>query len=255
MIIPTFNRESLLNLSVESVLSQSVDFEFEVIVVNDFNKRLTFNDFLSNHKVVVVESNECKGAANARNIGCLASNSDFVVFLDDDDVMKSGYLKKLNDIIKNSSRINEFYYCGVDLFELVNSSKVYVGSRVFKDENDTLDIKITNALSIGTGFGLTVRTETLKKIGYFNVGYKYIEDTEFILRLVESGVEPVSICSCYIEVLKHSDNQLTSSKNNIMRANECLRLLDERKEFFDINSLAKEQLHNSYNYLVREYEV
>jgi glycosyltransferase involved in cell wall biosynthesis len=84
LIIPTFNRPHLLPRAVNSALQAGSSVE--VIVVDDASTDETASvcQSLSDIKYVRLDSN--KGVAGARNEGLRASTSEYVGFLDDDDL-------------------------------------------------------------------------------------------------------------------------------------------------------------------------
>jgi len=84
VIIPTFNRPDLLPRSVESALCAGSDVE--VVVVDDASVDETARVCakLKGIKYVRLDSN--RGVAGARNAGLRFSSSEFVNFLDDDDL-------------------------------------------------------------------------------------------------------------------------------------------------------------------------
>lgn len=90
VIIPTYNRPSLLRRAVES--AQRAGREVEVVVVDDASVDETAEvcGTLRGVKYVRLERNQ--GVAGARNVGVLASSADFIAFLDDDDVRLPGTL-------------------------------------------------------------------------------------------------------------------------------------------------------------------
>lgn len=92
VIIPTYNRDSFLGRTVQSVLEQGVE-EVEVIVVDDGSTKdpksvlKTFGDQVR----LLRQSNQ--GVAAARNTGLGAAEGEFIVFLDDDDQLAPGMLR------------------------------------------------------------------------------------------------------------------------------------------------------------------
>ncbi len=83
VIIPTFNRPDLLPRSVESALRAGSDVE--VIVVDDASCDGTAAVCKTLRNITYVRLDSNRGVAGARNEGLLASKSEFVSFLDDDD--------------------------------------------------------------------------------------------------------------------------------------------------------------------------
>jgi glycosyltransferase involved in cell wall biosynthesis len=84
VIIPTFNRPDLLPRSVESAFRAGSDVE--VIIVDDASCDETASVCQSLRDVTYVRLDSNRGVAGARNAGLRASKSEFVSFLDDDDL-------------------------------------------------------------------------------------------------------------------------------------------------------------------------
>lgn len=97
VIIPTFNRPDLLPRSVESALRAGSDVE--VVVVDDasVDKTASVCAKLQGIKHVRLDSN--RGVAGARNAGLRVSSSEFVSFLDDDDLRLPNSLDAQIDLL------------------------------------------------------------------------------------------------------------------------------------------------------------
>lgn len=98
IIIPLYNKENCIEVTLNSVLSQSYK-NFEIIVVNDGSK---------DNSVAVVESikdsrirlinKENEGVSKTRNRGIMEAKGEWVLFLDADDKMENGCLQALIDL-------------------------------------------------------------------------------------------------------------------------------------------------------------
>ncbi len=94
VIVPTYNRPVLLGRTVGSLLVQSYE-NIEVIIVNDAGEDVTkVVDSLkeeadkSNNVVIKYFVNEKnKGLAGTRNVGMEKTSGEYLVFLDDDDIL------------------------------------------------------------------------------------------------------------------------------------------------------------------------
>lgn len=102
IIVPTYNRPEWLNLTLQSLITQSYT-NIEVVVVNDAGKDVSelingFND--KRIKYFVNEKN--KDLAGTRNVGLENCTGDYISLLDDDDTylkyaleFRMGMMKKL----------------------------------------------------------------------------------------------------------------------------------------------------------------
>jgi len=95
VIIPTFNRSSLVKEAVESVLQQNYS-DFEVLVVDDGStddtgpviKQITDDRIKYHYK-------PNGGQSNARNFGLVLAKGKYVAFLDEDDLWPADYLETM----------------------------------------------------------------------------------------------------------------------------------------------------------------
>jgi glycosyltransferase involved in cell wall biosynthesis len=91
IIIPTYNRFDLLCQTIRSVLNQTYD-NYEIIVVDDgsMDQTLTIPHIFS--RVRLIPINHSGLPAVARNVGIKESDSEFIAFLDSDDLWFPGKL-------------------------------------------------------------------------------------------------------------------------------------------------------------------
>lgn len=100
IVIPTFNRESLLPRALDSIIAQTYP-NWECIVVDDHSTDYTL-DLLKSYqgrdsRIRCVENEHRKGASGARNTGLDYAKSDWVLFFDSDNYMHHDLLEKIND--------------------------------------------------------------------------------------------------------------------------------------------------------------
>lgn len=110
VIIPTFNRASVLLRAVESVLNQSYS-HIELIIVDDGSTdetELLLAPYIVNHRV---RYHKCinSGVAAARNKGAALANGDWIAFLDSDDEWLEDKLSEQMDFLKKHPHINIVY--------------------------------------------------------------------------------------------------------------------------------------------------
>ncbi|MFY0599376.1 MAG: glycosyltransferase [Cyclobacteriaceae bacterium] len=106
VIIPVFNRETLIREAIESVLSQSYT-NWECIVVDDGStdgtKEVVKGLVKSSDKISFFERiREPKGAPTCRNIGIEHAKGNYLQFLDSDDVLLTDKLKNQVEILKKA---------------------------------------------------------------------------------------------------------------------------------------------------------
>jgi len=104
VITPTYNRPALLLRAVESVFQQSYT-NWEIIVVNDapeIDVAATLASHLSNPRIHLLQNDENRGVNFSRNraLDTVSRDSDYILFLDDDDYLTPGALETIATILK-----------------------------------------------------------------------------------------------------------------------------------------------------------
>jgi len=103
VIVPTFNRASSINRTIESVLKQTF-MDFELIIVDDGSTDHTRETISSlNDSRVRYFYQENKGRSAARNAGANRSNGKYLVFLDSDDDVLPAWLHRMAQALEDST--------------------------------------------------------------------------------------------------------------------------------------------------------
>ncbi len=93
VIIPTYNRLSMLKEAVDSVLAQNFE-DMELIVVDDGSTDGTVEEMKRyGGRVKFFQYSESRGVSAARNRGILRARGKYIAFLDSDDLWVKGKLK------------------------------------------------------------------------------------------------------------------------------------------------------------------
>jgi glycosyltransferase involved in cell wall biosynthesis len=93
IIIATYNRASLIEKTIQSILAQEFD-DFELLIVDDGstdNTAQVLKPYLSDKVFYFHKQNAERGAA--RNYGIDKAKGEFLTFIDSDDLMYSHHLK------------------------------------------------------------------------------------------------------------------------------------------------------------------
>ncbi len=98
VIIPAYNSEKYIEKALNSLSNQTYD-DFDLTIVNDGstdNTLAVIDDFAASfgNKLRVINQ-ENQGVAKARKTGFLATDSDYLAFMDSDDFVNNIYLEEL----------------------------------------------------------------------------------------------------------------------------------------------------------------
>lgn len=185
VIVPLYNKEKHIKETIQSVLDQSYQ-GFEILVVDDGS---------TDHSVAVVESisdsrikllkQENAGVSAARNKGIKESRTEYLAFLDGDDIWMSNHLEiiynmivkfphagmystayelKQNDLIKKL----RFTYLPTENFEGIIPDYF---KTLFTGDNPTCSSVVV------------IKNEIFKEIGKFPIGVRMGEDLDTWIRI------------------------------------------------------------------------
>jgi glycosyltransferase involved in cell wall biosynthesis len=103
VIIPLYNKEHSVRKSILSVLRQSYD-QFELLVINDGSTDKSLNNIknINDSRLRIISQNN-KGVSAARNRGGVESRSNYIAFLDADDLWDRDYLSSQSKLIERFS--------------------------------------------------------------------------------------------------------------------------------------------------------
>ena len=108
IIIPTYKRQKFLEEAIKSVLKQTFQ-DFEIIIVDDenSNETKTIIKNFNNKRIRYISHKNNRGVAAARNAGIKATTSQYIFFLDDDDLIPKNALENLFNHIEKVSNIKK----------------------------------------------------------------------------------------------------------------------------------------------------
>lgn len=101
VVIPAFNRETLIQRAIDSVLAQTLPAD-EIIIVDDGSTDNTVTLLKSHYPDVSIIEQDNLGVSAARNTGILASSHEWIALLDSDDVWHQDKLEKQFQKLNNS---------------------------------------------------------------------------------------------------------------------------------------------------------
>ena len=98
VIIPVYNAERYLKKCLESISSQTIFNELEVIFINDGSLDKSgdiLDKFSISNKNVIVKHINNSGVSNARNVGIEISSAEYISFIDSDDYLDKDFFECL----------------------------------------------------------------------------------------------------------------------------------------------------------------
>lgn len=211
IIIPMYNVENYLEKCVGSILTQNVDFEHEIIMVNDGSTDSSLEKakkIASQNSNIIVISQQNKGLGGARNTGITNASGEYLLFLDADDVIAEDSIQKLTKIaITNQLDILEFAVKGIE----EEGRVVYSFSS--KTENVMSGISYCNSVKyMNSACNKLYKRDFLIENNLFFLEKIYIEDFEFNTRAFALSLRILAtdILGAYF---LQSNNSITRNSN------------------------------------------
>jgi glycosyltransferase involved in cell wall biosynthesis len=193
VVITTYNRSRMLPRAIES--AQSAGSDLEVIVVDDCSSDDTAEVCANISGIRYVRLSANGGLANARNVGIAESSSEYIAFLDDDDLRLPGSLDKQLQAITADDRTALCYGQALigDAQRQLPTGEIYPATCPAGDI--FWDLLEDNFIPMPT---VLTRKSSLLAAGCFNTNLHLVEDWDAWLRLSEHFLiaaieEPVAI--------------------------------------------------------------
>ena len=208
VIIPTFNRFSLISRAIDSVLNQTIK-PFEIIVVDDGSSDNTSTFIKNNYKSVKLIKQNNLGVSKARNVGIKNSSGDWIALLDSDDEWKKN---KLEVQIKSLSEYDYYSVCHTNEIWIRNGIRVNQKKRHQKYGGDIFD-KCLDICRISPS-SIIFKKNIINEVGWFDEGLSICEDYDLWLRIAANFKILFIDKPLVIKYGGHSD-QLSKSVNGI----------------------------------------
>lgn len=194
VIIPAYNAEAFIAETLLSVINQSWD-NYEIILVDDGSSDHTAA-IASTFPAVTVICQENRGVAAARNIAIAKARGDYIAFLDADDLWPPQKLSKQIEYMQQYPELGISYtlhQCFLD--HSMDTMPLWVRPELFASQEAGY---IPSALMVSR--------EILQQVGLFNEHYQVSEDTEWLLRAKEKGIQIGLVPELLLHKRVHQDN-------------------------------------------------
>ena len=177
VVIPTFNRISLVARAIDSVLKQSLN-PYEIIVVDDGYDDGTSEMIQNKYKSIKLIQQQNNGVSAARNNGIKHAKGDWIALLDSDDEWTE---KKLENQVDRLIKTPEYDFCHTNEIWIRNGVRVNqrkkhekYGGYIFDKCLDICRISPSSVL---------FRKNILDHVGWFDNQLPVCEDYDLWLRI------------------------------------------------------------------------
>lgn len=234
VIIPTYNRATLVVESLKSVLTQCFR-DFEVIVVDDGstdNTEEALKPYLGRIRYVKQRN---QGASAARNTGIRAAKGELIAFNDSDDLWFSDKLEKqvryLDEHPDVAMSVGNGVFFGNPKIE---GKKVIPDKRAVPLENDGVIIHALFMKSCIRTSTMVTRRHVVDDLQGFDQEFKVCEDLDFVFRVLARKYKVAFINDSLFRLRKHpfhlGDDSETRTLFNIKAIEKLLRDYPETRD-------------------------
>lgn len=218
VIVRTLNRKHLLKNALASLANQTFR-DFEVVLVNDGGESVQdLVDIYTHHfPITYVNYENSKGRTAALNAGVFNSNTEWVAFLDDDDIVYPWHLATLynHTQLTTDGKMNYSNYNRA-LFQTTHSrSPMFLrGVEFWPPDKDNL--WVTNCIPIHSWL---IAKECFEKVGLFDENQVMLEDFEFLVRLSkEFDINPIDRVTCEYRFYLDGMNSMINQREQTLEA-------------------------------------
>jgi len=235
VIIPTYNRSSLLKMAIDSVLIQSYE-NYEIIVVDDGSNDTTaklIDSYASEKLRYFYQKN--RGRSAARNLGIEMAHGEYVAFLDSDDMFLPQKLELQACELDANPSIGLVYSYAKNIDENGNYLSYHFEGNLSGWVYPALLYIKNNVITTPT---VMVRAEVLAEVGGFDESMDVCEDLDLWRRIARDHQimqipQPLSLVRIRtaekMDVIEFVRNRSRYYEKAI---SEDLSLLNEIKELY-----------------------
>lgn len=189
VVIPAYNAGEYLAQTLQSVVDQTHK-ALEIIIVDDGSTDETpsiCRRFAAGDSRIRILSTENRGVAAARNTGIQASKSDYIAFLDADDLWHSTYIQRMLSALQP---LPDAWGAVYALHRFIDTEGYCTRSGSSLNARDSILNRHLVFRFVGNGSGFMVRRAVIDKIGGYDSSYARkgiggCEDFDFELRTAE----------------------------------------------------------------------
>jgi GT2 family glycosyltransferase len=190
IIVPTFNRASVLQSTVSQFLKQPFsDYEIWIIDqsdVKDAASNIRYIEEAQDQRLNYLHLNQ-KGPSNARNEGLARAKGKIIIFVDDDVILLSPDFVEAHIRIYDDPRIGGAV--GRHVERILRMNAKHTACHVSWSGRTIFNLFGTQRVHVGSckGSNMSVRMEVIRQVGGFDRRIKFLEETDLSARIRKAG--------------------------------------------------------------------
>lgn len=268
VILPTFNRKTLVLRAIDSVLFQNYQ-DFELIVVDDGSNDGTIEvlDRYKDPRLKILQK-ENGGVSSARNLGLENARGKYVTFVDSDDYLLQGFLEDAWEFF-SQYQVSGVFYSGLTIEDRKTKEiplfweKKLLGLKCYDDYELFKDFCLLSGNSWACAKFFDRDLINSHRIRFCE-NITYGEDLNFILQFLffvpNVGLKNQGFYCCDMrhESLNRGQIDMDTQAENLLRNHRKIKdmlFLHQRKDLlYCLNSLTVTHLAGRYFKRVKQYQ-
>jgi glycosyltransferase involved in cell wall biosynthesis len=210
VIIPCYNRASLVGETIENMLTQSLK-PYEVIVVDDGSTDDSAAVIESFGAAVRLVRQSNQGPGTARNAGLKIATGEFIQFMDSDDLASNNKLEVQVKALESGDA--DFAYGPWIRCHIANKQIAFTDQVL-----QPLPVPFSRPMLewFISGWSLVFqnclfRRSLLDKAGVYRTDLMPSEDSEYFIRILLAAAKPVHTPECLVFYREHELNKITGA--------------------------------------------
>ena len=224
IIIPTYNREDLIQRAIKSITGQT-NQDYEIIIADDASTDNTEEVIKSiqNSKIIYFKLDKNSGQCVSRNLAIKKARGEYIGFLDSDDEWMPEKIEKQTKVFENSEDPNlGAVYCG-----FIEKDEVMDRTEIINRDNLKGDIykNLLSGFCPSTPTMFLVKKSILDEVNGFDEGLPTFVDYDLWLRIAKLGYTFDYVDEPLIVKYEHAGEQIAK---NLEKRKKGLSLFIER---------------------------
>jgi len=229
VIIRVHNRTEFVCQAIHSLLRQNHQ-NIEILVVDD-GSDMPIENYIKSHcsstKIRFIRKPHT-GRSDSSNVGIANAQGNYLIFLDDDDLLHPQMISMTLTVLKNFNadivHVGYRYFFGTE--QNLDSQKF----NICKDFSSPLKLLTTrNPFPINT---VLVKKKIIENAGNFDKNMDTAEDWDLWLRVVARGVKIKILDQCLAFIRVHKNNV---SQNTFLMSEGSLKVLENAEKYLNQN--------------------
>ncbi|MBF0299202.1 MAG: glycosyltransferase [Oligoflexia bacterium] len=253
VIIPYYNGEKYIKDTLHSVLAQTYQY-FEIIIIDDGSSNESSSIYLHN---LLLEVNDPRikyfkkkneGLSKTRNFGITQSQGEWIALLDQDDLWSPNKLfEQVNATLENVN-VAIIYTDAIYIDEHTHSSNK-LSSKIQPHHGKCFIELLEN--NFITCSSVMIKKSCIKEAGFFNHKYKYAEEWDLFLRIMENSKNEIYYINELLTTYRFHNLNSSNTFPRIERITEIIDIIsrymfDKQYVFLKENKILKKNLVNAF---------